>query len=194
MRFYNVISFFKVLLASLLLMANTAKADDIKAAITSALTHYQQGEYKDAISQLQYATSLLQQQKADNIIDVFPEPLSGWQAEQAQSQMTSPLMMGGGITANRRYTKDNQSIEIELMVDSPLLQTMLAMFNNPAMITMSGKRLTKINGHNAMYQQNGNNIELIFVVNNNALFTLRGRNTSKQEVETYAKAIDTKQL
>ena len=68
------------------------------------------------------------------------------------------MMMGGGITANRRYRKDSQSIEIELMVDSPMLQTMLAMFNNPAMITsMSGiaTLTTKINGNNAMYEQNG---------------------------------------
>ncbi|WP_147302271.1 hypothetical protein [Thalassotalea euphylliae] len=176
------------------LTSDKVGADEIKEAIDSALNHYQKGEYKDAISQLQYATSLLQQQKADNIVNIFPEPLSGWQADQAESQIAGAMMMGGGISANRRYTKDNQSIEIELMVDSPMLQTMLAMFNNPAMITMSGKRLTKINGNNAMYDQNGNNIELIFVVNNNALFTLRGRNTSKQDVEAYAKAIKIDQL
>lgn len=172
----------------------STNADEIKSAIDQGKSHYQKGEFSQAVAQLNYAATLIQQRKSEQIVDVFPEPLSGWQAEEVASEAAAAMMMGGGISANRHYYKDKASVDIELMMDSPVLQSMAAMFSNPAMITMSGKKLTKINGIHAMYEDMGDEIELIFIVNNNALFTLRGVNTTRKVIESYAKAINITQL
>ncbi len=183
-----------LLLTLLFSTSYSVSADDIKSAIDQGMSHYKQGELSQAVAQLNYAATLIQQKKSEQIVDVFPEPLDGWQAEEAESEAAGAMMMGGGISANKYYYNGDATVDIELMMDSPLLQSIAAMFSNPAMITMSGKKLTKINGVHAMYENMGDEIELVFIVNNNALFTLRGTNTTRKVVESYAKAINITQL
>lgn len=191
MRIKNLIT---GLLLSTTIVTSTAFADDVKDAIKQGLAHYQQGDFSQATAQLNYAVSLIQQMKSESIVDIFPNPLDGWRADEAESQAAGAMMMGGGISANRSYYKGEASVDIELMVDSPMLSSFATMFSNPAMITMSGKKLIKIHGIPAMYEKDGTDHEIIFVVNNNALFTVRGSGTTRKVIESYAKAIKISQL
>ncbi len=61
--------------------------------------------------------------------------------------------MGGGVSASRHYCVENtdKSIDIEIVTDSPLLQSMLMFFTNPAFAAAQpGAKLVKIKGHKAI--------------------------------------------
>jgi len=172
-----------------------ALADDVTDAIDEGLKTYKEGDYTQAISQLDYASTLIRQKKAEKIVEVFPAPLSGWEAEEAESESAGSMMMGGGISANRRYFQgDDKSVTIEMMMDSPMMQSMMALFNNPSLIAMSGAKVVKIQGNMAKLEDRGDSKEIMFVVNNNALFTLKGQNVSVEELTRYGEAIDFKKL
>ncbi|MAM86281.1 hypothetical protein [Allohahella sp. A8] len=175
--------------AGLALASAAAIADEITEAIDTGLSAYKDGDMSTAASQLDYASTLIRQKKAEQITGVFPEPLSGWTAEDAQSESSGAAMFGGGISANRSYQKGDSYLTIELVMDSPMLQSMMGMFNNPSMIAMQGGKLIKIAGNNAMLEEDGERTKIVFVANNTALFTLTGDGMKADEVKAYANAI-----
>lgn len=181
-------------LACALALSTTTWADEITDAVDEAMNAYKDGQFSEAVSQLDYAAGLIRQKKAEGILAVFPDPLSGWSAEDAESQAAGGMMMGGGITANRSYSKGDMSISIELVTDSPLLQSMMGMFNNPSLITMSGGKLIKIQGHKAILNGQSQDPEVILIVDGNAMFTLRANGASEDDVKAYGEALNLEAL
>mgnify|MGYP000365572465 CR=1 FL=1 len=70
-----------------------------------------------------------------------------------------------------------------------MLQGMMNMFSNPAMMTMGGAKLTKIQGHKAQLKENNDRIEISFVYNGKALLSVKGRRASEEEVRALAEAL-----
>ncbi|WP_226685211.1 hypothetical protein [Shewanella indica] len=185
-----------LLVASLALAASLQAAEDpaVAEAIEAGLQHYRKGELSQASSQLDYASALIRQQRAGEVVGVFPEPLPGWQADEPASE-SGGMMLGGGINASRHYYKeDSARLEIELVLDSPLLQSVMAMLTNPSMITMSGGKLVKVQGHNAMLSTESGEPELTVIVNGNAMFTLSGEGVKVSELQAFANALQLDKL
>ncbi|MDO3383696.1 hypothetical protein [Gilvimarinus algae] len=176
------------------LLAAPALADDITDAVDEAMAAYKDGKLSEAVSQLDYAAGLIRQQKAEAIKAVFPKPLSGWSGSEAESQSAGGMMMGGGITANRNYTKGDASVDIELVTDSPLLQSMMGMFNNPSLITMNGGKLIKVQGQKAILNEQSGDPEIILIVNGSAMFTLRASGASTDDLKAYGEALNLDKL
>ncbi|MBU2884463.1 hypothetical protein KO507_01645 [Gilvimarinus agarilyticus] len=177
-------------LACALALPCIAQADEITDAVDEAITAYKDGQLSEAVSQLDYAAGLIRQQKAEAILAVYPDPLSGWSADQAESQVSGGMMMGGGITASRSYSRGDTEVSIDLVTDSPLMQSMMAMFNNPSLITMSGGKLIKIQGHKAILNDQNENPEIMLIVNGNAMFTLKARGASSDDLKAYGEALN----
>ena len=171
------------------LLALPTLADEVTDAIKEGSDAYKDGNYSEAASQLDYASGLIRQKKAEAITAVFPDALSGWTASEASSESAGGMMMGGGITANRSYDKGDASVSIELIMDSPMLSTMMGMFSNPSLITMNGGKMIKIQGQTAILNQQSGNPEVILIVNNNAMFTLRGKGASVDDVKAYGEKL-----
>ncbi len=166
-------------------------AGEIEDAIQEGLSAYKSGDLTTAAAQLDYAATLIRQAKAGKITAVFPEPFPGWEADQAESNSAGGMMMGGGITANRSYSKGDARVDIQLVMDSPMLQSMMAMFSNPSMIAMTGGKLTKVQGHKAMFKKESEeDMQITLIVNNNALFTLDGSGVSEKELKAYAEKLN----
>ncbi|MEL4424844.1 hypothetical protein AAEH84_03495 [Shewanella indica] len=185
-----------LLVASLALAASLQAAEDpaVAEAIEAGLQHYRKGELSQASSQLDYASALIRQQRAGEVVGVFPEPLPGWQADEPASE-SGGMMLGGGINASRHYYKeDSARLEIELVLDSPLLQSVMAMLTNPSMIAMSGGKLVKVQGHNAMLSTESGEPELTVIVNGNAMFTLSGEGVKISELQAFANALQLDKL
>jgi hypothetical protein len=175
----------------LALAASGLKADEVTDAIAQGTSAYKSGDLTEAGSQLKYAAGLIAQQKAKAVTAVFPDALSGWSAGKITSSSAGG-MMGGGISANRTYQKDASKISIELVMDSPMLQSMMGMINNPSVITMSGGKLINIQGHKTIYNGNTERPELILIIDGNAMFTLkaRGESAGLDELKAYGEALD----
>lgn len=189
-------TFTKPLTTALLagLLAFNASAGDIDDAISAATKHYKAGELSQAIAQLDYASTLIRQEKGEQIKHVFPDAPSGWQADEANSEVAGAAMFGGGITASRSYYNDDFRIEIQLMMDSPMLQAFSVMLSNPSMIAMSGGKLVKIQGIQAVQKLEGDSLEIQFVTQSGAMITVNGDSGAQSTLLALANAIDLKKL
>ncbi len=173
------------------LFAGTAFADDIVTSINEALEYYKNGDYTEAVSNLNYAAQLIQQKKGGSLESFLPKPLSGWSAEDASSQAAGAGMFGG-VTAQREYRKGDSSVSVTIITDSPMLQGMMVMFSNPMFATSDGGKLEKINKQKAIvkYQPSEKEGEIQIMVASRFLVTVEGRDVTKAELNQYAEAID----
>jgi len=166
-------------------------ADEITDAISEAVSAYKGGKLSEAVSQLDYASALIRQQKAAKLLAVFPEPLKGWTAENAESESAGASMMGGGISANRTYVRGENEVSIELVTDSPMLQSVMGMLNNPALITMNGNKLIKIQGHKAVLDMEEKDYpEIMLIINGKTMFTLKGNNAGVDDLKAYGEKLN----
>ena len=138
------------------------------------------------------------QKKGDQILNYFPDPLPGWSAENATSEAMNAAMMGGGINAERRYTKEQSSgsVTIKFIADSPMLQGMMMMFSNPMFATSDGGKIEKINGEKAIVKYDADNQsgDINIAVANRMLVTIEGSEVSREDLKNYAAAVDYKKL
>ena len=173
--------------------AATALADDVTDSVNEALQLYQDGKFTEAVNSLNYASQLIQQKKGASLESVMPAALSGWTAEEASSQAAGAAMFGGGVTAERRYTKgESTSVKIQIVTDSPMLQAVMMMMGNPMFATSDGGKLETIGGQKAIVKLDAENKsgEIQIVVANRFLVTLEGQDVVKDDLTAYAKAID----
>jgi len=146
-----------IILASTLIMSWTiiafstpVYADDVKDSIKEAIEYYDEGDYSGAVESLNYATQLIQQKKSENLTSFLPEPLDGWTADKSSSQAVGAAMFGGGVTAERRYAKEESQVTVQIVTDSPMLQTMMMMFSNPMFASSDGGKMEKIKRQKAI--------------------------------------------
>ncbi|MCG6892411.1 MAG: hypothetical protein LJE65_02295 [Desulfobacteraceae bacterium] len=183
------------LLVAMLLLTATVQsvgADDVTTAIEEALKAYQDGDHSTAVESLNYASQLIQQKKGEALKDYFPEPLKGWQAQEATSETIGAAMMGGGLTASRTYSRDDRSVTVQFVTDSPMLQPFMMMLANPMAAASNGGKLETIGGQKALVQYDASKKrgDIRIVVANRVLVTLEGNAVSAEDLKAYAQAVD----
>lgn len=178
-----------------LLVSFSVSANEVVDAVNTGLKHYQAGEFSQATAQLDYAATLIRQEKAEYVKQAFPAAPSGWTAEQASAEAAGSGMFGGGISANREYRKGDKNIRMELMMDSPMLQAVSGMLSNPSMIAMTGGKVIKVQGISAMSRDDGSgSLEIQFIAPSNALVTVRGPSSEQATIMQLANQLDFKKL
>ncbi|MDD5393106.1 MAG: hypothetical protein PHE17_08825 [Thiothrix sp.] len=174
-----------------LALSASAWADDASDAIDKAAALYKEGKTQQAIAQLELATQFIRQQRAEAMQQVLPEPLDGWAAEEATSSSAGSAMLGGGSTIKRTYSKDDKNLSIEIMADSPMMQSMMAIFTNPMFgAAAQGGKVQMINGQQAILKDNG----LMMVVDNTFMIQINAEKGMDADLIAYANAIDLKKL
>lgn len=177
-------------------MFTPLQADDVTDSIQEATEAYAKGDNAKAIESLNTAVQLIQQAKAKNLEQLLPQAVSGWTAGQAESTAVGAAMFGGGITVEKRYTKGDSVISIQIVTDSPMLQGMMALFSNPMFATSSGGKLEKIAGQKVIstYDASNQSGEYQIAVANKYMITLKGEKVSAEEMNAYAEGIDFKKM
>ncbi|MEZ5448439.1 MAG: hypothetical protein R3E95_00405 [Thiolinea sp.] len=181
-----------VLTSAFLMLSTQARADDVTDSIQEASEAYAQGEHSAAIESLNYAVQLIQQKKGKGLEALLPVAPEGWSAEEAESTAVGAAMFGGGVTAERRYTRDGSSVTVQIVTDSPMLQGMLALFSNPMFASSAGGRLEKIAGQKVManYEKDRQSGDYKIAVDNRFLVTVTGEKVSQDEMKAFVEAID----
>ena len=143
-----------------------------------------------------YASQLIQQKKGKALESFLPEPLTGWTAEDATSQVTGAAMFGGGVTVEREYRKGSSSITIQIITDSPIMQGVMMMFSNPMFAASEGGKLEKIGRQKAIVKFDPANKDgdIKIVVANRFLVSIEGDGITREDLKGYAKAIDYKKM
>lgn len=172
-------------------VCNAEEQDPVIQTIEKAIAEYKKQNYSNAATNLDYASQLIRQKKGEALSTFLPEALEGWTASEGKSRVTAASLFGGGLTAERDYTKGNATIHITIVTDSPLLQPMIMMFSNPIFAASAG-RFELIKGYKGIIKHQNNRGDINIVVNNRFLITVTGRNVSEENLVDYAKHIDLK--
>jgi hypothetical protein len=162
------------------------RADDVKDQINEALSAYDKKDLATATAALEAALGLLRQARAEVWKTVLPEAPQGWQAGEVELAAMGVAMMGGGTTAKRDYTKGEETVEISLLSDSPMIQGMAMMFSG----AMSGpdNKLVVIDGRRMMYSKSDNAYQTI--VANKVLVKIEGsQGVDDPTLRTFLKAV-----
>ncbi len=138
-----------VLLALALVVS--AWADEITEGMDYAKEAYEDGDYSDAIEELEIAITQIQSLQTSELRKALPEPLAGWTAEDQESQAASFGFFGLGsaaVGATRRYYEEesDESIEISIMGESPLVQQLRMIIQNPGLQPGTKLEVKRIEG------------------------------------------------
>jgi hypothetical protein len=171
-------------------------ADDVTDSINEALKQYDSGEFAGAVQSLDYASQLIRQKKGGQLEAFLPEPIFGWEAEEATSQSMGSAMFGGGVTAERSYGKGDSHVSVKIITDSPMMQGMMMMFSNPILGTSDGGKLERINGEKAIVKYSNENKAgtITVVIAERFLLTVEGNNVDRQDLTAFTQAIEFKKL
>lgn len=166
--------------------------DDVLTTIDEAVKQYKAGDFAGAASNLDYASQLVRQKKSERMKDLLPEPLAGWQGKPANAQALGTAVFGGGVTVSRDYTKGDGSVSIEIVSDSPVLQSVMMMLNNPMFAGASGGSLKTIKGQRAIinYDDGAQGGDINIVVADRFMITVKGSRVDQKTLIGYAEAID----
>jgi hypothetical protein len=182
-----------ILALPLVLCSQPLRADDnVLSTIKEAARQYEAGDYTGAASNLDYAAQLVRQQKSERMKSLLPAPLSGWEGKEASAQALGAAILGGGVTVSRDYKKGNSSISVEIVSDSPVLQSVLMMVNNPMFAGAGGGKLETLKGQRAIskYDSSKKTGELYIVVASRFVVTIKGRQVAREDLLAYGEAID----
>ncbi len=171
----------------------SAAPDDIVAAVEEALRQYKNKDFPSAVSNLDYAAHLIRQKKVELLKELLPEPFYGWQAKAPESQSLGTAVFGGGSTVSRDYhTQSGEAVSIEIVSDSPVLQSIIMMLNNPLFAGASGGNLKTIKRQRAMikYNEEERSGEINIVVASRFIVTVKGRGVDLTWLLRYAEAMD----
>ena len=169
--------------------------DEIPEQIETALKLYKGGKLSQAISELEFALAQMRQKKGEAFSKLFPEAPDGWKAEKPKSQSAGSGMLGGGITASQDYRQKSGrgKVHMEVMSDSPLLQSLGMMLSNPMLLQGGSQgKLIRFKGHKGLLKDRGKRAELQAVINNKVLFQVRasGVDDAAKVVKKFAKDMD----
>ncbi|MCW5205955.1 hypothetical protein VU08_03355 [Desulfobulbus sp. F5] len=170
-----------------------ANNDDIITTIEEAVRQYRANDFAGAISNLDYATQLIRQKKSERMKALLPEPLLGWQAKPALAKSLGTAVFGGGSTVSRDYFIGGGAIvSVEIISDSPVLQSIIMMLNNPLFAGASGGNIQTIKQQRAMlkYNEQDHSGEINIVVAGRFIVTVKGRAVDQIVLFSYAEAVD----
>jgi hypothetical protein len=168
-------------------------ADEVADQIKEGLGLYEKGNFSEAVTSLNFAVGQIQQAQASGLKKVFPQPLAGWEAEETSGNF-APAAFGGGVSASKSYRKDDESVDIEIVTDSPLLQSVMTFYSNPAFYAgQADTKLIKVQNRKAIqrFTPQDEQGEIQIVIANRMLVTIKASGTEKPDnMLAYANAID----
>jgi len=180
----------RLLSVGLFFAAGALRADDVTDSIDEAVKAYKNNDYAAAAQSLDAAAQLVRQKRAELFKAVLPAAPAGWTAEEATSQAAAAAMLGGGVSAERHYTKDESSVTIKLITDSPLMQGVLMLMSNPMFANADGGKLERIKGQKAVFKNKEGSGSVNVVVNGTLLVQIEASQVSDADLHKFAESVD----
>ena len=171
-------------------------ADEVLTTVDEAVKQYSNGDYDGAVSNLDYAVQLIRQKKSEALMKVFPAPLEGWEAQPPTSQATGTAVFGRSISVSRFYTRNTSTLTIDIASDSPVMQSLVMMLNNPVIAGAGGAKLETFSSHRGIVQYNQTNRsgDVNIVVADRYMITVKGQEVDRADLISYAQAVKYSEL
>lgn len=182
----------RLTITAFLLLAHAlpAGADDVEASIDAALEAYRAGDMKAAKNELDFASQLLGQRKAEELRSLLPEPLAGWERQDGEAGDAQAMAaFGGGQMAGASYTRGPESVDVQIMADNQMVTAMGAMFSNAALMGSMGT-VKRIGGEKVVVTPDG---ELQAMIDGRIMVQITG-SADAETKQAYFEAIDLEAL
>lgn len=169
------------------LFTATAAADEILEQIDLGRELYQEDDYAGAITELEFAIKDLRKKVNEMVGETFPDAADGWTAAEVQSNSGGGMLgAAAGTVLTRKYSEEGGKGQMEatLAIDSPMVQGMAAMFNNPAlMASQPNVERIRIGRDSAFvkWQKERNNAEITYMLDGRILLQVKGRNLASPD-------------
>ena len=185
--------FYYIFLCGLILTMGIfpAYADEVLTTVEEAVSQYKKGDFDGAASNLDYAAQLIRQKKSEALKEVFPDPFEGWEAEPATSQSTGTAAFGRSINVSRTYVKKPSTITIDITSDSPVMQSLVMMLNNPVIAGAGGAKVEEFGTYKGIVHYNEANLsgDANIVVDDRFMVTVKGQQIEREVLIKYAQAV-----
>lgn len=120
----------------------SALADPVVDALDAAKAAYEAGDLGKAIDETGEATSAMQLKQSEALAVFLPDAPDGWTKTINPDMAAGLAYVGGGSGVEASYQNDAVTFSISMIADSPMLESMLPMFQDPNMLAMMGEVVT----------------------------------------------------
>jgi len=162
-----------------LLAAPARAADVVPTHLDAARAAHAKGDLARAAMELEAALAELQARLGRQLAEFLPPPPPGWQAEPVESQ--SLAGSGGGMAVTRAYGRDDGTLNISLIIDSPAVSAAVAQL---AAFPQPNGRKVKVGNEEAglRWDPQGRNGEVLMVLGPRVLLQIEGDNLASSDV------------
>jgi stage V sporulation protein SpoVS len=179
----------RLLPAIALLALAPVRADDVTDNLAAAKDAYEAGQISQAITAIDSAAQFLRQKKAELVAKILPDAPKGWEASEPETEAAAASLLGGGVTVQRRYTRDSSSVTIKVQSDSAIMQAAMS-FNNPMLLAASGAKLETIQGQQVSvhFEKGAKNGSIKAVIEGRYSLEIEGEEVTADDLRVFAKA------
>lgn len=178
----------------------TAEAQtELKTKLDEADKAYNSGNYEEARFALQQSLVELDKVVGEAIIKLLPNEVSGVPAEADSDQMHGGAAGISGVYVSRYYAKAEQTVNLEIITNSPFLAMVNAAITNPLLASMSGgnQKIVKIGGYKSLVEKSeGSDVESydIKIPINDSMIILECRGFSQNESIAIGNSLNIKEI
>jgi hypothetical protein len=171
-------------------------ADPVIDQLDAARRAYENGEPRVAIQALNFAIAQIEEQETAKQLQLFPEPLQGWIAEQATAESGGIAAMLTGKILSRTYRNEASGAEVQIMLsaNAPFLGALTSLMQMPMLLQSDPNTSLYTHGsYRGMLKQDpgDGSLELSLIIGSNILLQLSGSDgADRAALEAYLEAMD----
>jgi hypothetical protein len=173
-------------LSATLIAAPPLSADQVREQLELAIELYGEGDFGGALTELEFAMDDLRKLVAGRIGEGFPDAPDGWTAAEVQSGGGAGMFGAAGTMLTRGYREQGgqRRMEATLWADSPMVQGIAMLLNNPAMISAQpNMERVRIGRESAVlkWEPNRSQAEVSLLLDGRILLQVSGSNLSEPD-------------
>ncbi|HMJ69258.1 MAG TPA: hypothetical protein VK508_10200 [Cyclobacteriaceae bacterium] len=187
----------KLLYILLVIAASTASAQEFDKNLTTARSSYGSGDLENARFAMEQMLRDLDMAIGKEILKLLPTQIGSLKTDEKKDNLTGGSGYGGGLYVQRHYGVDPKSGQIEIINNSPLINSIQAILTTPilgGMMRDENQKQVKIQGYKSLLTKTVNsetaktNYELQIPMNN-TLVTVRMEDSNEAEIVAAANGI-----
>lgn len=187
----------KILVIAAMVTGLTASAQDFDKNLTTAKASYGSGDLENARFAMEQMLRDLDMAIGREILKMLPATIGSLKANDKEDNLTGGSGYGGGLFVQRSYGADPKRGQIEIINNSPLINSIQAILTTPVlggMMRDENQKQIKVQGYKSLLTKNVNsetaktNYELQIPMNN-TLLTIRMDDSNEGEITAAANGI-----
>lgn len=175
----------------------TVSAQDFDKNLASARSAYSAGNLGDARFAMEQMLNDLDAAIGKEILKLLPAQVGSLKINTKEDRVTgSSAGYTTGLYVHREYNQDLRKAELEIINNSPLMNSIGAILNSPmaGMMRDENQKTIKVQGYKSLLTKHvdsdtGKTDYELQIPMNNTLLTIKANDSNEGEITTYANAI-----